>query len=45
MIRDQNVKVDGDSSGLELTLLIAPVPFRPRHAYKPLTKIGYSLLP
>ena len=40
-----HVSFDPDSGRFRLAIPVAGVPFRPRHAYKALSKIGVALLP
>jgi HNH endonuclease len=39
------ISIDPTAQTLELTLPVAAVSFRPRHAYKALCKMGFALLP
>jgi hypothetical protein len=39
------VRIDPGSYRIQLTTLVAAVPFKPRHAYKALTKMAIALLP
>ncbi|MEJ7597549.1 MAG: hypothetical protein WKG01_06530 [Kofleriaceae bacterium] len=47
MLRDRNMQIGRDerTGNIGLTFPIATESFRPRHAYKALSKMGFSLLP
>ncbi len=45
VVPDEHVRTSPDGRHLQLNLPVEAIPFRPRRAYKALSKIGLSLLP